>query len=438
MSKDPNSNKYMISASIIANGVVDRSDVVGAIFGQTEGLLGDNLDLRDLQKSGRMGRIEVDIKSSKGKSQGVITIASSMDQVETSVFAAALETVERVGPCKATLKVTALEDTRAGKHDQIIERARELLVSIVSESRSTGGDITDSVRELVQTEEIILFAGKLPAGPNVEQSDAIILVEGRADVLTMLRHGIKNCISVEGTDTPAEISELSKARTVTAFVDGDRGGEMILRELFQVAEIDFVARAPTNTEVEQLTHKQVMKCLRDKSTTGVFQDKHKWARADGKKKRSRRGGRKSKAKQVDEVAEAPEEAPASEPADVPEPPAEEAVQPEVMEAAPAAASSRPAAAEALLEHLDALKGSKNARLLADNKVSVELPITKLQEQLQKKGNNSVNALVMDGIITQRLVDLVPEAGISTVVAEKKGPLPRKPATVKLYTRKDLG
>ena len=437
MSKDPNSSKYMISASITANGVVDRSDVVGAIFGQTEGLLGDDLDLRDLQKSGRMGRIEVDIKSSKGKSEGAITIASSMDQVETSVFAAALETVERVGPCKATLKVNTLEDTRAGKHDQIIERARELLLNIVSESRSTGGDITDSVRQLVQTEEIILFAGKLPAGPNIEQSDAIILVEGRADVLTMLRHGIKNCISVEGTDIPAEIAELSKARTVTAFVDGDRGGEMILRELFQVAEIDFVARAPTNTEVEHLAHKQVMKCLRDKSTTAVFQDKHKWARADGKKKRSRRGGRKSNAKKADDVAKASEKASASEPADVSEPPAEEVAQPEATEAAPEVASSRPTEADALLEHLDALKGSKNARLLADDKVSVELPITKLQEQLQKKGNNGVNALVMDGIITQRLVDLVPDAGISTVVAEKKGPLPRKPVAIKLYTRKDL-
>ena len=437
MSKDPNSSKYMISATITANGVVDRSDVVGAIFGQTEGLLGDELDLRDLQKSGRMGRIEVDIKSSKGKSKGDITISSSMDQVETSVFAAALETVERVGPCKATLKVTSLEDTRAGKHDQIVERARELLVNIVSESRSTGGDITDSVRQLVQTEEIILFGGKLPAGPNVEQSDAIILVEGRADVLTMLRHGIKNCISVEGTNIPAEIVELSKARTVTAFVDGDRGGEMILRELFQVAEIDFVARAPTNTEVEHLAHKQVMKCLRDKSTTAVFQDKHKWARADGKKKRSRRGGRKSKAKKADDVAKASEKASASEPADVPEPPAEEAAQPEATEAAPEVASSRPTEADALLEHLDALKGSKNARLLADDKVSIELPITKLQEQLQKKGNNGVNALVMDGIITQRLVDLVPDAGILTVVAEKKGPLPRKPVAIKLYTRKDL-
>lgn len=437
MSKDPNSSKYMISATITANGVVDRSDVVGAIFGQTEGLLGDELDLRDLQKSGRMGRIEVDIKSSKGKSKGDITIASSMDQVETSVFAAALETVERVGPCKATLKVIALEDTRAGKHDQIVDRARELLVSIVSESRSAGGDITDSVRQLVQTEEIILFGGKLPAGPNVEQSDAIILVEGRADVLNMLRHGIKNCISVEGTNIPAEIVELSKARTVTAFVDGDRGGEMILRELFQVAEIDFVARAPTNTEVEHLVHKQVMKCLRDKSTTDVFQDKHKWARADGKKKRSRRGGRKSKAKKADDVAKASEEPSASESADVSEPPAEEAAQLEATEAAPEVASSRPTEADALLEHLDALKGSKNARLLADDKVSVELPITKLQEQLQKKGNNGVNALVMDGIITQRLVDLVPDAGISTVVAEKKGPLPRKPVAIKLYTRKDL-
>lgn len=438
MSKDPNSSKYMISATITANGVVDRSDVVGAIFGQTEGLLGDELDLRDLQKSGRMGRIEVEIKSSKGKSKGDITISSSMDQVETSVFAAALETVERVGPCKATLKVTSLEDTRAGKHDQIVERARELLVNIVSESRSTGGDITDSVRQLVQTEEIILFGGKLPAGPNVEQSDAIILVEGRADVLTMLRHGIKNCISVEGTNIPAEIVELSKARTVTAFVDGDRGGEMILRELFQVAEIDFVARAPTNTEVEHLTHKQVMKCLRDKSTADVFQDKHKWARADGKKKRSRRGGRKSQAKkQTDNVAKASDKPSASEPADVPESPTEETTQPEATEAAPEEASSRPAEADALLEHLDALKGSKNARLLAKDKVSIELPITKLQEQLQKKGNNGVNALVMDGIITQRLVDLVPDAGISTVVAEKKGPLPRKPIAIELYTRKDL-
>lgn len=432
---DPNSSKYVIQARITASGMVERSDVVGAIFGQTEGLLGDELDLRDLQKSGRMGRIEVDIKSSKGKSTGEITIASSMDQVETSVFAAALETVERVGPCKATLKVITLEDSRAGKRDQIIERARELLLGIVTESRSAGVNITDSVRQLIQTEEIVTYGGKLPAGPNVENSDAIILVEGRSDVLNLLRHSIKNAISVEGTNISKEIIELCKSRTVTAFVDGDRGGEMILRELFQVAEVDFVARAPANTEVEHLTHKQIMKSLRDKSTTELFKDQNKWAR-DGKKKRSRRGGRKSKAsKDTKAPAEAPEAKPPAaekEPAPPADAPAEEpAAEPEAVEAA------LPAEAQALLEHLDALKGSKNVRLLSGEKLSDELPITKLQEQLQKKGNNGITALVMDGIITQRLVDLAPKAGIATVVAEKKGPLPRKPVGLSLYTRKDL-
>ena len=432
---DPNSSKYVIQARITANGVVERSDVVGAIFGQTEGLLGDELDLRDMQKSGRMGRIEVDIKSSNGKSIGEITIASSMDQVETSVFAAALETVERVGPCKATLKVNTLEDSRAGKRDQIIERARELLLGIVTESRSAGVNITDSVRQLIQTDEIVTYGGKLPAGPNVEKSDAIILVEGRSDVLNLLRHSIKNAISVEGTNIPKEIVELCKSRTVTAFVDGDRGGEMILRELFQVAEINYVARAPTNIEVEHLGHKQIMKCLRDKSTTELFKDQNKWAQ-DGKKKRSRRGGRKSKAsKDTKAPAEAPAAEPsaaAEEPAALAEAPAEEpAAEPEAVKAA------APAEAQALLEHLDALKGSKNVRLLSGEKLSDELPITKLQEKLQKKGNNGVTALVMDGIITQRLVDLAPEAGISTVVAEKKGPLPRKPVGLSLYTRSDL-
>ena len=278
MNIDPTSSKYMIRASIRANGVVNKSDVVGAVFGQTEGLLGDELDLRDLQKSGRMGRVEVDIKSDKGKSKGEIVISSSMDQVETSVFAAALETVERVGPCKATVKVTALEDSRNSKREVIIERARALLIDLLQDSRSAGSTITDTVRKAIQTEEIVRFKGKLPAGPNIETSDAIIIVEGRGDVLNLLKHGIKNAVAVEGTNIPKEVVALTKERTVTAFVDGDRGGEMIIQELLQVAEVDFIARAPDNTEVEQITHKQIMKCLRDKTSAELFMEQNKWAR----------------------------------------------------------------------------------------------------------------------------------------------------------------
>ncbi len=409
MNIDPNSSKYVIRASIRANGVVNKSDVVGAVFGQTEGLLGDELDLRDLQKSGRMGRVEVDIKSDKGKSSGEIVISSSMDQVETSVFAAALETVERVGPCKATVKVVALEDSRNSKREVIIERARNLLIDLIKDSRSAGSTITDTVRQVLQTEEIVRFKGNLPAGPNVETSDAVIVVEGRGDVLNLLRHGIKNAVAVEGTNIPSSVSDLSKERTVTAFMDGDRGGEMIIQELLQVAEIDFIARAPDNTEVEHLTHKQIMKCLRDKVSAELFMEQNKWSRPDSKsaKKAPKSKGKDSKKK---DPKPAPKEEAPSEP----------------VKASPVFA-----------EQLDQLQGSKNARLLIDEEVADEVSISGLQEVLETHKNNGVNTLVMDGIITQRLIELVPKAGIKTIVAEKKGPLPREPVGITMFTREDL-
>ena len=409
MNIDPNSSKYVIRASIRANGVVNKSDVVGAVFGQTEGLLGDELDLRDLQKSGRMGRVEVDIKSDKGKSSGEIVISSSMDQVETSVFAAALETVERVGPCKATVKVVALEDSRNSKREVIIERARNLLIDLIKDSRSAGSTITDTVRQVLQTEEIVRFKGNLPAGPNVETSDAVIVVEGRGDVLNLLRHGIKNAVAVEGTNIPSSVSDLSKERTVTAFMDGDRGGEMIIQELLQVAEIDFIARAPDNTEVEHLTHKQIMKCLRDKVSAELFMEQNKWSRPDSKsaKKAPKSKGKDSKKKD-------PKPAPKAE------------------------APSEPVKASPVFaKQLDQLQGSKNARLLIDEEVADEVSISGLQEVLETHKNNGVNTLVMDGIITQRLIELVPKAGIKTIVAEKKGPLPREPVGITMFTREDL-
>ena len=409
MNIDPNSSKYVIRASIRANGVVNKSDVVGAVFGQTEGLLGDELDLRDLQKSGRMGRVEVDIKSDKGKSSGEIVISSSMDQVETSVFAAALETVERVGPCKATVKVVALEDSRNSKREVIIERARNLLIDLIKDSRSAGSTITDTVRQVLQTEEIVRFKGNLPAGPNVETSDAVIVVEGRGDVLNLLRHGIKNAVAVEGTNIPSSVSDLSKERTVTAFMDGDRGGEMIIQELLQVAEIDFIARAPDNTEVEHLTHKQIRKCLRDKVSAELFMEQNKWSRPGSKsaKKAPKSKGKDSKKKD-------PKPAPKAE------------------------APSEPVKASPVFaEQLDQLQGSKNARLLIDEEVADEVSISGLQEVLETHKNNGVNTLVMDGIITQRLIELVPKAGIKTIVAEKKGPLPREPVGITMFTREDL-
>ena len=413
MKIDPTTSKYTIKATIRADGVVDRSDVVGAIFGQTEGLLGDEMDLRDLQKSGRMGRVEVNVTSNKGKSVGEIEIPSSMDQVETAVFAASLETVDRVGPCKASIKVHALEDTRVSKRDVIVDRARELFSNLVTDARAAGSTITDSVRQLVQTEEIILYGSqKLPAGPNVKSSDAIILVEGRSDVLNLLKYGIKNAISVEGTNIPSEIPSLSKEKTVTAFVDGDRGGQMILQELLQVAEIDFVARAPDGFEVEHLTHKHVMKSLRDKMATELFVDQNKWAKSKSNKIESK----KKSAPKKESKKPTPKKKPES----------SKDKKEDLKTNSP------------YLSKLDDNKGSKKATIFGEDfNIIDDMPITGLQEVLKSGIPSKANCLVMDGIITQRLVDLVEGSSIKVIVAENKGPLTSEPTSIQLLTRKEF-
>ncbi len=52
--------KYLIVANVEVQGTVEKYDIIGALFSQTEGLLGNELDLRELQMNGRIGRIEVE------------------------------------------------------------------------------------------------------------------------------------------------------------------------------------------------------------------------------------------------------------------------------------------------------------------------------------------------------------------------------------------
>lgn len=254
--------KYLVHADVVADGVVERSDVVGAIFGQTEGLLGDELDLRGLQRASKVGRINVEIDSENGQSFGQVTIASSLDRVETAILAAALETIDRVGPCRSNVAVARIEDVRAAKRREVVERAKALIGQF-DESVLSTRELVEEVRRSVRVEDITEYEG-LPAGPRVETGDAIIVVEGRADVLTLLRYGIKNAIAVEGTNVPEPVADLTAERTVTAFLDGDRGGDLILKELAQVGEIDYVAIAPSERSVEDLTRREALAALREK------------------------------------------------------------------------------------------------------------------------------------------------------------------------------
>ena len=252
------SAKYIIHANIHVEGVVDRPDVIGAVFGQTEGLLGNDLELRELQKSGRIGRIEVTINSKRGKTTGTITIPSSLDKAETSIVGAAVEIIERIGPCNANVKVTKIEDIRISKRKTLITRAKSLLKKLMDDSMPDSQEMSDEVAYSVRMMEVQSYGrDKLPAGPAVKDSDEIIVVEGRADVLNLLKHGFKNVIALNGTSVPKTIEQLGDEKILFLFLDGDRGGRLILQEMMEVTEVDFVSFAPDGKEVEELTKKEI-------------------------------------------------------------------------------------------------------------------------------------------------------------------------------------
>jgi DNA primase len=257
------SAKYIVHATIDIDGVVERPDVIGAIFGQTEGLLGQDLELRELQRSGRIGRIEVNSDTKGGKTSGTIIIPSSLDKAETAIIAAALEIIERIGPCNAKIHVKNIEDVRISKRQFVIDRAKELLKTFTDSVLPDSQEIADEVAHSVRMMEVRDYGkDKLPAGPGIDDAEEIIIVEGRADVLILLKHGFKNVIAMNGSSVPPTLIELSKKKTVTAFVDGDRGGDLNIQELIQVIELDFAAKAPDGKEVEELTKKEIHKCLR--------------------------------------------------------------------------------------------------------------------------------------------------------------------------------
>ncbi len=232
-----------------------------------------DLDLRDLQKSGRIGRIEVDNESKEGISEGIIKIPSSLTRKETALLAATVETVSRVGPCEADMKLLEIRDVRETKRKKIIKRATELLKEWDQKSLEPS-EIEEQIDTDIKLGEILSWGKeKLPAGPEVDINPDLIIVEGRADVLNLLRIGVKNTIAVQGTQVPKPVIKLTKNKSsVTAFMDGDRGGMIILKELLQVAKIDFIARAPEGYEVEELTRKQLIKALQNKKNANLFKE----------------------------------------------------------------------------------------------------------------------------------------------------------------------
>lgn len=421
--------KYLIHADITTEGVVERSDVVGAIFGQTEGLLGDDLDIHDLQQSSKVGRIDVEITSRAGQSTGTVTVATSMDKVETAVLAAALETIERVGPCRSTLEVSRIEDTRAAARREVISRARDLLSTAFDETVLSSDELLSQVRESVRVEDITEYEG-YPAGPRVADGDAIIVVEGRSDVLQLLKYGIKNAIGVEGTNVPEAVAELTKKRTTTAFLDGDRGGELIMKELEQVGEIDSVAFAPAGRSVEDLARHEIVAALREKVSYQAVSDAETAqefvAATDGSAIPAPDAGSRSESESI-----ASPKPPNS--SKTPEPSERQAktAQPEPSEETTEPTSLREHAVEIIGDD------SETVRLLDSEMAKVETAPAEAAFETIQAADEPPHAVILDGELSQRVLDIAAQRGVSQVIARSHGQYTKRPTSVRIRTYEEF-
>ena len=386
-----NEGKYLIHATIKADGTVARKDVVGAIFGQTEGLLGEELQLRKLQRTGRIGHVDVNLNNNKGKVKGEIVLTSSIDQVSTAVIGAALETIDRIGPCKAVIRVQRIENVHSAKRDTVIDRAKSLLMGMIETGADESKNILDEVRSVLTLDTEIEISG-MTAGPNVKDSEAIIIVEGRNDVRNLLKFGIKNAIATMGSGIKPELVELAKnKKTVTAFLDGDRGGRLLLMEISGSLgkSLTHVSIAPQSREVEHLEGKVVTKCLNQKEAAAKATSRIASELAKEDDASVGRG---------DSALEAPEEV------------------------------------KSWAEMLDGLKRNQAIIVLEDGSGTEPVGASSLEEALADA--QGAQGLVFAGPVNDRIFELASGAGISNVLGKSVGKVTLK-AGVQAFSVKDL-
>ncbi len=257
--------KYHVKLSFDVDGLVEKADIIGAIFGQTEGLLGPEMNLNELQKVSKVGRIEVNTTTTTNQTKGDALLPMSTDINTAALIAAAIESIDKVGPFQAGFKLEAIEDVRSAKKKEIVDRAREIVQKWSTKTISEGDEMLKDVSEVTSAGKLTTFGKeKLACGSGVFDSPWIILVEGRADVINLLRAGFDNALAIEGAKIDESIKSLCESKSkVVAFLDGDRAGGFILKELKSMVRIDVVHRAPEDVEVEELTPMQIVEILKD-------------------------------------------------------------------------------------------------------------------------------------------------------------------------------
>ncbi len=256
--------KYHVKLKFEVDGLVEKADIIGAIFGQTEGLLGPEMNLNELQKVSKVGRIEVNVETKGNMTKGDALIPMSTDISTAALIAAAIESIDKVGPFPAKFGLVGIDDIRAIKKKVIVDRAKKIVQDWATRTISEGDEMLKDVYDASKPGKLTSFGkAQLACGTGVFDSAWIILVEGRADVVNLLRAGYDNAIAIEGARIDESVTKLTEGKRVVAFLDGDRAGDLILKELHGVVKIDKVLRAPPGKEVEECTPLEISEILKD-------------------------------------------------------------------------------------------------------------------------------------------------------------------------------
>ncbi len=400
--------KYHVKLKFEVDGLVEKADIIGAIFGQTEGLLGPEMNLNELQKVSKVGRIEVNVDSKSNMAKGDAVIPMSTDISTAALIAAAIESIDKVGPFQAKFGLVGIDDIRAIKKKVIVDRAKKIVQEWATKTISEGEEMLKDVYDASKPGKLTAFGkAQLACGTGVFDSDWIILVEGRADVINLLRAGFDNAIAIEGAKIDESVTKLTEGKKVIAFLDGDRAGDLILKELQGMVNVDKVLRAPMGREVEECTLLEIAEILRDVVVVGQHP-------SSGQQQERKPINRQVSQEYGDVQSDRQQSR------DVPQESREDNddILSIVREVYPQ-----------INETLEAVVLDGSMRTL------LKVPVSDVVKKLDN--TEGAKMLVLDGIITQRLVEAADKAGIEYVVGHRMGDL-KKSTDVRVRTFVAMG
>jgi DNA primase len=403
--------KYHVKLKFEVDGLVEKADIIGAIFGQTEGLLGPEMNLNELQKVSKVGRIEVNVDSKSNMARGDALIPMSTDISTAALIAAAIESIDKVGPFQAKFGLLGIDDIRAIKKKVIVDRAKKIVQDWATKTISEGEEMLKDVYDASKPGKLTAFGkAQLACGTGVFDSDWVTLVEGRADVINLLRAGFDNAIAIEGAKIDETITKLTEGKKVIAFLDGDRAGDLILKELQGLVKIDKILRAPMGREVEECTPLEIAEILKEAMPFVTANEQQQRAQSLQQaesiqlQKQERQEQIEEQQLQITSHSNTKEE-------DTSILSAVKEVYPQINETL-----------EAVV-----LDGSM--------KTLLKVPVSDIVKKLNS--TEGAKMLVLDGIVTQRLVEVADKVGIEYIIGHRTGEL-KKSTDVKVRTFGDMG